>query len=73
MNFSASRRREGWFKSSYSNASCSCVEVRYDGDQVLIRDSKYLRNLSHDPGRQPILAVRSADWAQYVGRLAADD
>jgi hypothetical protein len=52
-----------WFKSSYSNSSVSCVEVRFDGDAVLVRDSK---NRAHGP----TLAVTTTEWAAFLDGLA---
>lgn len=48
-----------WRKSSYSEASDNdCVEVRVDGDAVLIRDSK-------DP-EGPVLRVSAEAWRGFV-------
>ncbi|WP_345496413.1 DUF397 domain-containing protein [Nocardia callitridis] len=33
--------KPGWFKSSYSDHGNACVEVRFKGENVLMRDSKY--------------------------------
>jgi hypothetical protein len=52
-----------WFKSSYSTTSVSCVEVRFDGDAVLVRDSK-----NRAPG--PTLAVTITEWAAFLDGLA---
>jgi hypothetical protein len=52
-----------WFKSSYSDNSLSCVEVRFAGDAVLVRDSK---NRAHGP----ILAVNTTEWAAFLDGLA---
>ena len=52
-----------WFKSSYSSSSVSCVEVRFDGDAVLVRDSK---NRAHGPS----LAVTTTEWAAFLDELA---
>ncbi|MQS06221.1 DUF397 domain-containing protein [Streptomyces alkaliphilus] len=49
-----------WFKSTYSSAQGDdCVEVAFDEELVLVRDSK-------DTSR-PHLAVRHRDWARLVG------
>ncbi|MBF6086213.1 DUF397 domain-containing protein [Nocardia cyriacigeorgica] len=55
-----------WIKSSRSNANQNCVEVRFDGDVVLIRDSKYLRDPANDPADQPIIAVPLAVWPEFL-------
>jgi len=52
-----------WFKSSYSNAAATCVEVRFAGDAVLVRDSK---NRAHGP----TLAVTTEQWAVFLDGLA---
>ncbi|MFI5781231.1 DUF397 domain-containing protein [Nocardia sp. NPDC051570] len=58
--------RTGWFKSSFSNQGTNCVEVRFDGDVVLVRDSKYLRNPANDPTIEPVIRMRAADWAAFL-------
>lgn len=55
-----------WIKSSRSNANQNCVEVRFDGDVVLIRDSKYLRDPANDPADQPIIAIPVAVWPEFL-------
>lgn len=62
--------RTGWFKSSFTTNANECVEVRYDGDRVLIRDSKYLRDAANPPERQPIITVSSAQWARFLDELS---
>lgn len=52
-----------WFKSSYSNSAVTCVEVRFAGDAVLVRDSK---NRAHSP----ILAVPPTEWTAFLDELA---
>ena len=51
-----------WFKSSYSDTSTSCVEVRFAADAVLVRDSK---NRAHGP----TLAVATTAWAAFLEGL----
>lgn len=52
----------GWFKSSYSPSQSSCVEARFDGGAVQVRDSKNLR-----PGAgTPLITVSSTQWATFV-------
>ena len=53
-----------WFKSSYSDTSTSCVEVRFAGGAVLVRDSK-----NHTHG--PTLAVTTDQWAAFLDGLAS--
>ncbi|MGH3803770.1 MAG: DUF397 domain-containing protein [Pseudonocardiaceae bacterium] len=52
-----------WLKSSYSNAAAACVEVRFDGNAVLVRDTK---NRAHGP----ILAVTTTEWVAFLDGLA---
>lgn len=51
-----------WFTSSFSQDSNSCVEVCFDTNAVLVRDSKY-RGPAAD---QPVLAVSAADWPAFL-------
>lgn len=59
--------REGWFKSSLSSNG-SCVEVRSDGDVVLIRDSKHRRRDDSHGARagQPMIAVPANLWNMFL-------
>jgi Domain of unknown function (DUF397) len=52
-----------WFKSSYSDNSLGCVEVRFAEDAVVVRDSK---NRAHGP----TLAVPTTEWAAFLDGLA---
>ncbi|WP_280439882.1 DUF397 domain-containing protein [Nocardia cyriacigeorgica] len=56
----------GWRKSTYSQDGGACVEVRFDGDTVFIRDSKYLRDEANDPAAQPTIAVPRESWAAFL-------
>ncbi|MFE3442416.1 DUF397 domain-containing protein [Nocardia sp. NPDC059180] len=62
--------RSGWFKSSFSKESTSCVEVKFSGDWVLIRDSKYLRDPANNPADQPVIPVRADDWMAFLSAAA---
>lgn len=54
-----------WRKSSYSEMSDNdCVEIRFDGPAVLIRDSK-------DPAG-PVLRVSAEAWSTFIDALRAD-
>ena len=57
----------GWFKSSYSNDSQTCVEIRYVSDRVLVRDSKY-RGL---PDARPILGFEGESWSAFIAAVRA--
>lgn len=48
-----------WRKSSRSGGTGQCVEVAFDGDVVLVRDSK-------DRGG-PVLRFTSVEWEAFVG------
>lgn len=56
----------GWFTSSRTNNGNQCVEVRFDGDAVLIRDSKYRRNPEHRLDDEPIITVTAAEWMIFL-------
>lgn len=56
--------RDGWYKSSFSNASGSCVEVKHGRGVVLVRDSKNQRP------DQPVLGVTAAGWNSFLSTLA---
>ncbi|NQE89807.1 DUF397 domain-containing protein [Nocardia terpenica] len=55
-------KNDGFFKSSYSNDSTGCVEVRFDDDRVLIRDSKYVG----DADKQPTAVLPAAHWRSLL-------
>jgi hypothetical protein len=54
------RARSGWFTSSYSNASGSCVEVNLGARDVLVRDSKDRRDV------QPVLKISREAWTSFL-------
>jgi hypothetical protein len=56
--------RKDWFKSSRSANNAACVEVRFAGDAVGVRDS--------NDRRGPALAFGAAAWTGFVGGLKAD-
>lgn len=56
----SSADRDGWFTSSYTNAGGSCVEVKFAGDAILVRDSKDRR------ADRPIMAVGTAGWRAFL-------
>ncbi|GAB2649852.1 DUF397 domain-containing protein [Nocardia goodfellowii] len=59
----------GWFTSSRSNNGNQCVEVRFDGDAVLIRDSKYRRNPANRLADEPIITVTASQWNSFLKLL----
>ncbi|WFE25842.1 DUF397 domain-containing protein [Solwaraspora sp. WMMD791] len=50
-----------WFKSSRSSSNASCVEVRFAGGQVDVRDTKDRTG--------PTLAFDATTWASFVTGL----
>jgi hypothetical protein len=65
--------RTGWRKASYSNDTGECVEVCFNTDIVLIRDSKYLRNPANDPALQPIIKIAAATWRSFLETVASGE
>ncbi|MGV9663161.1 DUF397 domain-containing protein [Nocardia niigatensis] len=59
----------GWFTSSRTNNGNQCVEVRFDGDAVLIRDSKYRRNPEHRLEDEPIITVAATEWMTFLAAV----
>ncbi|BDU02826.1 MULTISPECIES: DUF397 domain-containing protein [Nocardia] len=59
----------GWFKSSYSNDSQTCVEVCFDGGRVQVRDSKF----AGAPGASPTLAFAPTEWDAFTTALRTTD
>lgn len=59
--------RTAWFKSSYSSSTGTCVEIRFDGGQVAVRDSK---NLNATAG-ELIVNVAAEQWATFASGLQA--
>ncbi|MFV2017864.1 DUF397 domain-containing protein [Micromonospora sp. LOL_023] len=51
----------GWFKSSRSSDNANCVEVRFAGGQVDVRDTKDRTG--------PTLAFDATTWASFVTGL----
>ena len=64
--------QNGWFKSSYSSGACTCVEVRFGGSIVYVRDSKYLLEPRNDPALQPTIAVPADNWSLVLGEVMGD-
>ncbi|WP_236566822.1 DUF397 domain-containing protein [Nocardia sp. CY41] len=59
----------GWFKSSYSNDSQTCVEVCFDGGRVLVRDSRF----PGAPDASPTLAFTPTEWETFTTALRTTD
>jgi len=58
-----------WFKASFSSNAASCVEVRFDGAVVHIRDSKYGRDPANDPEREPIITIPCDQWERFLDQV----
>jgi len=67
---SPSRAANGtWFKSTYTCGNGACVEVRYDNDQVSVRDSKYRRDPSNRLELEPTITVDLETWATFLDEV----
>jgi hypothetical protein len=51
-----------WYKSSFSPSQGGCVEVRFDGVLVHVRDTK-------DRGKGPVISAPSAAWPAFVDEV----
>lgn len=60
----AQQQRGGWHKSSFT--ATQCVEIRFEGDLVRIRDSKYRRNPANDLRREPMITVTADHWRAFL-------
>ncbi|MRH86332.1 DUF397 domain-containing protein [Nocardia sp. SYP-A9097] len=56
----------GWFTSTRTNNGNQCVEVRFDGAAVFIRDSKYRRNPANSALDEPIITVSAVEWMSFL-------
>ncbi|MEU5851901.1 DUF397 domain-containing protein [Saccharopolyspora shandongensis] len=65
MNTAASSPKSttGWFKSSFSNPSQACVEIRFADGLVQVRDSK-------DRGEGPVIDVPGREWPTVLAEVA---
>ncbi|WP_431892452.1 DUF397 domain-containing protein [Micromonospora haikouensis] len=54
----------GWFKSSRSSNNAACVEVRFVGGAVDVRDTKDRTG--------PTLAFDGGSWSSFLAGLKAD-
>ncbi len=59
----------GWFTSTRSNNGNQCVEVRFDGAAVLVRDSKYRRDPANHPADEPVITVTAPEWTVFLDSL----
>ncbi|WP_036507398.1 MULTISPECIES: DUF397 domain-containing protein [Nocardia] len=58
-----------WFTSTRTNNGNQCVEVRFDGDAVQIRDSKYRRDPANRPELEPVITVGALAWMAFLRML----
>lgn len=61
----------GWRKATASNNGGDCVELKFTDDEVLVRDSKYLRDPANDPATAPMITVPLSVWQTFLNRVAA--
>ncbi|MBB5913804.1 hypothetical protein BJY24_002671 [Nocardia transvalensis] len=59
----------GWFTSTRTNNGNQCVEVRFDGDAVLVRDSKFRRDPAHRPEDAPVIVLTAGEWMRFLGAV----
>ncbi|MCM6777002.1 DUF397 domain-containing protein [Nocardia sp. CDC159] len=59
----------GWFSSTRTNNGNQCVEVRFDGAAVLIRDSKFRRDPAHRPEDEPVITVTATEWMYFLATV----
>ncbi|MEU3454267.1 DUF397 domain-containing protein [Micromonospora sp. NPDC006766] len=64
MTSSYSIPGEGWFKSSRSSDNANCVEVRFVGGAVDVRDTKDRTG--------PVLSFGGPSWASFLAGLKTD-
>ncbi|BDT89656.1 DUF397 domain-containing protein [Nocardia cyriacigeorgica] len=62
----ATSKNGGFFKSSHSNDGPACVEVKFDGEWVLLRDSKQTSEYVSAPAMQPTIALPAVHWAAFL-------
>ncbi|MGI8305576.1 DUF397 domain-containing protein [Saccharopolyspora hattusasensis] len=65
MNTVASSQKPttSWFKSSFSNPSQNCVEIRFADGLVHVRDSK-------DRGEGPVISAPGNAWSTLLAEVA---
>jgi uncharacterized protein DUF397 len=56
------RPHADWFKSSFSPSQSGCVEVRFTGTTVQVRDTK-------DHGTGPVLSIDIATWPGFIAEV----
>ncbi len=66
MSTAASKRTINWFKSTRSSERATCVEVRFDADTILIRDSKQNDEYAAASDQQPMIACPAVQWSPFL-------
>ncbi|MCX4096497.1 DUF397 domain-containing protein [Nocardia sp. alder85J] len=56
----------GWFTSTRTNNGNQCVEVRFDGDVVHVRDSKFRRDPANRDAAEPVVTVSAREWTAFL-------
>ncbi len=62
----------GWFTSTRTNNGNQCVEVRFDGAAVHIRDSKFRRDPANHSACEPVITVDAREWMRFLAAVLAD-
>ncbi|MFR9770074.1 DUF397 domain-containing protein [Nocardia sp. SC052] len=62
-------RLSEWTTSTFSgNNGGACVEVKIDGDAILVRDTKFRRNPANHGTPQPQIEIPISLWAEVCDR-----
>lgn len=62
---------DGWFKSTFSAASCTCVEVRFTDGPVLVRDSKLVTGTDCDQSL-PTIEIALTEWPAFLATVTGE-
>ncbi|MFC3961656.1 DUF397 domain-containing protein [Nocardia jiangsuensis] len=66
----AKNRLNDWTTSSFSgNNGGACVEVKIEGDAVLVRDSKFRRDPGNRDRTQPQIGISVGAWTELCQRM----
>lgn len=60
---------DSWYTTSYSTANMTCVQARYDGRAVAVRDSKEVAGSPAADSPIPTIEVAASDWSRFVAGL----
>ncbi|WP_406279121.1 DUF397 domain-containing protein [Nocardia sp. NBC_00881] len=65
-------RLDEWKTSTFSgNNGGACVEVKIDGDKVLVRDTKFRRNPANTSETQPQIEIPAGLWPEVCNRAVS--